>query len=80
MGAGVAEMLKNGEYGKMINPATYYSAPYGDNPVDYRWNTQGMTDASNKMGKPTPSMYMDAKTEKATKILMQEIRNERGKF
>ena len=80
MGAGVAEMLKNGEYAKMLNPATYYSAPYGDRPIDYKWNTQGMTDAANKIGKPTPATYMDAKTEKAVKLLKQEIINQRGKF
>ncbi|HET9055204.1 MAG TPA: RHS repeat-associated core domain-containing protein, partial [Chitinophagaceae bacterium] len=80
VGAGVAEMLKKGEYGKIVNPATYYSAPYGDNPVDYKWNTQGMTDAANKIGKPTPAAYLDAKTEKAVKLLQQEIRNRIGKF
>jgi RHS repeat-associated protein len=80
MGAGVAEMLKNGQYGKMLNPATYYSPPYGDNPVDYKWNTQGMTDAANKIGKPTPATYMNAQTEKAVKLLKQEIINQRGKF
>ncbi len=73
-------MLKNGRYGKMINPATYYNAPYGDNPVDYKWNTQGMTDAANKIGKPTPTTYMEAKTEKAIKLLKQEIINQRGKL
>ncbi len=79
MGAGIAEMLKNGEYGKMLNPATYYSAPYGDAPADYQWNTQGMTDAANKIGKPTPATYMDVKTEKAVKLLKQEILYQRGK-
>jgi RHS repeat-associated protein len=79
MGAGMAEMLKNGDYGKMLNPGTYYSAPYGDNPVDYKWNTQGMTDAANKIGKPTPATYMNAQTEKAVKVLKQEIRNQVGK-
>jgi hypothetical protein len=74
MGAGVAEMLKKGEYLKLMNPATYYSAPYGDNPVDYKWNTQGMTDAADKIGKPTPAVYQQAQTEKAIKLLNQEIR------
>ena len=74
VGAGVFEMLKNGEYGKLINPATYYSAPYGDNPVDYKWNTQGMTDAANTLRKPTPAVDMRTKTEKAIKLLKQEIR------
>jgi len=80
MGAGVAEMLKNGQYGKMLNPATYKSAPYGDNPIDYKWNTNGMTDAANKMRKPTPAAYMDAKTQKAIKLLEHETRNQIGQF
>jgi hypothetical protein len=80
MGAGAAEMLKNGEYGKLINPLTYTSAPYGDNPVDYKWNTQGMTDAVNKMRKPTLATYMDAKTQKEIKLLEHETRNQIGQF
>ena len=80
IGAGVAGMLKMNQFAKLLNPATYYSFPYGDNPVDYKWNTNGMTDAANKMGKLTPAAYMNAKTEKATKLLKQEIKNQIGKF
>jgi len=51
LGAGVVELLKNGDYGNLLNPATYLSAPYGDNPVDYTYNSlgidQGKADLNN---------------------------------
>jgi hypothetical protein len=44
------------------------------NPVDYKYNTQGMTDAANIIGKLTPAASQNAQTEKAVKLLQQEIR------
>jgi RHS repeat-associated protein len=80
MGAGAAEMLKNGQYLKLINPLTYFGTPYGDNSVDYKWNRQGMTDAANKMGKLTPSDWFQKQTGTSIKLLQQEIRNQIGQF
>jgi hypothetical protein len=51
-GAGVAEML---------NPLTYISPPYGDNPVDYKWSTLGMTDAAKQLGIVLPVNWADYK-------------------
>ena len=52
-------------------------APYGDNIVDYKWNTRGMTDAANRLGKSTPAAYMQAKAEKALKLLNEEARSQK---
>lgn len=46
-GAGVVEILKNKTYSMFLNPKTYFTAPFGDNPNDYRWNTTGMKDANS---------------------------------
>lgn len=39
-----------------------------------------MTDAANKMHKPSPTAYMDAKSQKAIKLLEHETRNQIGQF
>jgi RHS repeat-associated protein len=82
-GAGAAEMIKNGQWGKFLNPFTYSSPPYGDNATDYMWNTKGMDDAARKMGKKTASQYAAEKAahaEKKVKSLKNEIRNQIGQF
>jgi hypothetical protein len=48
---------------------------HGDDPDDYKSNTQGMTDAANKLGKPTPAARSQTKTQKTTTLLTQEIKN-----
>ncbi|MHA4811761.1 polymorphic toxin type 44 domain-containing protein [Flavitalea flava] len=60
-GAGIAEILKNKKYLQLINPSTFASPPYGDNPIDYKWNTQGMTDAAKQQGKILPANWADYK-------------------
>lgn len=81
LGAGWAEQTKNhGLILGTIATLLYPVRPHGDNPTDYHYNTLGMTDAANKLGKPTPATYINAQTEKATKLLKQEIRNQIGKF
>lgn len=52
VGAGVVEILKNGEYLKLFNPLNYFVKPFGDNSNDYKWNTQGMKDARKEITKP----------------------------
>jgi hypothetical protein len=54
-------MLKNGEYGKLLNPSTYLSPPYGYNPIDYKWNTLGMTDAAKQLGTFSPAEWANYK-------------------
>jgi hypothetical protein len=49
LGAGVVEMNKNGEYGKMFSMSTYNSPPYGDAVMDFMYNTQGMIQARSEM-------------------------------
>jgi len=73
-GAGIVEILKNKTYGQLLNPMTYLGAPYGDNPVDYKYNTQGMTDAASKLGTMTPATYMDQKTKKEIQLIQMELR------
>jgi RHS repeat-associated protein len=67
-GAGLAEMLKNGEYGKAANPFTYMIAPHGDNPTDYIWNTLGMTTAASEKGIMSPAEHIKKSAEDQKKM------------
>ena len=51
IGAGFAEILKNHTYYKFLSPFTYLSRPFGDARMDYKWNTQGMSDAQKALDK-----------------------------
>ena len=55
-GAGMAEMLKNREFGKMLDPKTQLIAPYGDKLTDYKWNTRGMDAAAREMHVKGPDL------------------------
>lgn len=52
IGAGVVEMIKNGQYLKMVYPGTYLSPPFGDKQMDYNWNRTGIRDAKKDISKP----------------------------
>lgn len=44
-----------------IAGGTYTSQPYGDNSVDFKWNTLGMTDAARQIGTVLPENWADYK-------------------
>ncbi|OQP38770.1 hypothetical protein A4H97_18810 [Niastella yeongjuensis] len=51
-GAGLVEMIKNGQYLKMLFPGTYLWPPFGDKERDYNWNRTGIRDAKNSITQP----------------------------
>ncbi len=44
VGAGVVEIIKNGEWASLINPGTYILPPFGDRRRDYNWNKTGISE------------------------------------
>jgi hypothetical protein len=55
-------MLKDGtslgNLWNMMSPVTFSFPPFGDNPIDFMWNTKGMTDAASEIGLPPPGIYL----------------------
>jgi RHS repeat-associated protein len=66
-GAGLAEQLKNHSLGA-INPLNYAMPPHGDAPMDYFWNTKGMTDAANQRNMLTPVQEFQIRATQAQKM------------
>ena len=72
-GAGAAELLKNGQGSRLLTPNIWFESPYGDNPLDYKWNRLGMNDAAVKKGIDTP----DEEDRKWIKEVEAELRANR---